>query len=386
VKSSGLDTSALFLAVLTIALGGAILSVIVTMLFAACNIGCTRPCGAPRKNWMSAVGLLNLACVVLTVMSMVSMSESASELTAFGWIVSDTLVAGVFTFSRANVTTDSIPWAVDYGNLAMFNEVDQSGDGLLSRDEVIDAADILYMTPEEAGLFFDEVDIDEKGTLTKAEIEAHERFPFGRSWISGYHYDSVHGQMSVTSSWAKCALDLALVASLDPNAEAKDNVKKAEDVLSTLEKQGDDGKDGNDADDRTDSEKKKKGEEEEEDEEEEEGRRLGFSRHSVYEGSRSDRHRSLSDAAGFGDINAKLELESEVANWEGQPWLGRDFSDSAFGSGCEECASISNEVMGLQIASLVLVVPMAYKTFARSDADDDGVCTKVCMYRCSNNS
>jgi uncharacterized protein YuzE len=307
-------------------------------------------------------------------MSMVSMSELASELSAFGWIVSDTLVAGVFTFSRTNVTTDSIPWAVDYGNLAMFNQVDQSGDGMLSRDEVVDAADILYMTSEEAGQFFDEVDVDEKGTLTKAEIEAHEKFPFGRSWISGYHYDSMHGETSVTTSWAKCASDLALVASLDPNAEAKDMVKKAENVLISLNSHGDDdNKESDNGDDSTDSKRKgRKGDEEEE------GRRLGYSRHSLYDKPHDRRHRSLNADAGFGDINAKLELESEVANWEGQPWLGRDFSDNAFGSGCAECASVSNEVMGLQIASLVLVVPMAYKTFARSDADDDGVCTKVC--------
>jgi hypothetical protein len=258
-------------------------------------------------------------------------------------VVGDTLVAGVFTFSRTNVTAGSAPWAVDYGNRALFNQVDVSGDGLLSRDELVAAAHVLNMTPEEAGLFFDSVDVDGSGTLDKREIETHEAFPFGKSWIPGYHYDIVRGQVSVTSSWAKCAADIALVAALDPKAKSQDNLRKAEGVLGLLDK----GEGVNTQKDR----------------------RLGHSRHS-----RHTRRRLEPDYETF---EAVLELELELENWEGQPWLGKDFSGSAFGSGCAECAAVSTQVTGLQIVSLLLVVPMIYKTFARSDADDDGVCTKV---------
>jgi hypothetical protein len=54
---------------------------------------------------------------------------------------------------------------------AAFEKIDASGDGILSRGEVVAAAAALGMTPEEAGLFFDSVDHDGSGFLDKREVE-----------------------------------------------------------------------------------------------------------------------------------------------------------------------------------------------------------------------
>jgi Ca2+-binding EF-hand superfamily protein len=54
----------------------------------------------------------------------------------------------------------------------LFALIDLNGDGELSKDEVVAAAGLLNMTPEEAGRLFDSLDVDGSGTLSKEEFSA----------------------------------------------------------------------------------------------------------------------------------------------------------------------------------------------------------------------
>jgi hypothetical protein len=54
---------------------------------------------------------------------------------------------------------------------ALFDALDSSGDGSLTRDEVVNGADLVGMTPEEAGALFDLLDLDGSGEISREEMQ-----------------------------------------------------------------------------------------------------------------------------------------------------------------------------------------------------------------------
>jgi hypothetical protein len=54
---------------------------------------------------------------------------------------------------------------------ALFDALDTSGDGSLTRDEVVNGADLVGMTPEEAGALFDMLDLDGSGEISREEMQ-----------------------------------------------------------------------------------------------------------------------------------------------------------------------------------------------------------------------
>ena len=116
----GLAPDKLLLLILLLLIGFASFAMILVLSCLGCNCGSTKPFGMTRNVWMKVAGFFALGAVVCTVLSLFGMSTVSTELATFGWAKGETLNAGIFVFTRRNVTEHDAPWAVAHGHNGTF--------------------------------------------------------------------------------------------------------------------------------------------------------------------------------------------------------------------------------------------------------------------------